>query len=209
MADLPTTVWWVGSSVAAAIAMLLAFPPRRSLRRLDRTPPDVAAHGSVGRAGWRLRPRAPRADLRAVRDTPLMLDLLAACLAAGLPSRAACRTVAAAFDSPLSADLNRVVALTELGASDADAWRSLMDHPQLAPAAADLARCLESGTRLAETLRSHAAGARDRQREAAMVRARAVGVRSVLPMMTCFIPAFILLGVLPTVASALAQAFGV
>jgi hypothetical protein len=33
-------------------------------------------------------------------------------------------------------------------------------------------------------------------------------VRSVLPLMTCFIPAFLLLGVVPTVVSAVVQAFG-
>ena len=36
----------------------------------------------------------------------------------------------------------------------------------------------------------------------------AVGVRSVLPLMTCFLPAFLLLGVVPTVASAVLHAFG-
>jgi hypothetical protein len=33
-------------------------------------------------------------------------------------------------------------------------------------------------------------------------------VRSVLPLMTCFLPAFLLLGVLPTVVSAVLHAFG-
>jgi hypothetical protein len=34
-----------------------------------------------------------------------------------------------------------------------------------------------------------------------------VGVRSVLPLMICFLPAFLLLGVLPSVVSAILKAF--
>jgi hypothetical protein len=56
------------------------------------------------------------------------------------------------------------------------------------------------------TLRHHAVQARARREAALQVVARSVGVRSVLPLMTCFIPAFLLLGVVPTVASALARA---
>ena len=67
---------------------------------------------------------------------------------------------------------------------------------------------MESGTRLTECLRQHADSARENRRAALQVRARSVGVRSVLPLMVCFIPSFLLLGVVPTVASALAHALG-
>jgi pilus assembly protein TadC len=56
-------------------------------------------------------------------------------------------------------------------------------------------------------LRSHAAAARERRRAALQQAARAVGVRSVLPLTTCFLPAFLLLGIVPTVASAVLHAF--
>ena len=56
------------------------------------------------------------------------------------------------------------------------------------------------------TLRHHAVQARERRQAALQVVARSVGVRSVLPLMTCFIPAFLLLAAVPTVASALARA---
>ena len=61
---------------------------------------------------------------------------------------------------------------------------------------------------MVEALSRHAAAAREARRTVLVVRARSVGVRSVLPLMTCFIPAFLLLGVVPTVASALAAALG-
>jgi pilus assembly protein TadC len=97
--------------------------------------------------------------------------------------------------------------MVELGAPDIDAWRSLRGHPQLGPAAIDLARSVESGTMLVETLNHHARAARADRRAALQIRARAVGVRSVLPLMICFLPAFLLLGVLPSVVSAILNAF--
>jgi hypothetical protein len=53
--------------------------------------------------------------------------------------------VAIAFEGPVGEDLDRALALAELGTSDAQAWLTLRDHPQLGPAAQDLARSVESG----------------------------------------------------------------
>jgi hypothetical protein len=125
-----------------------------------------------------------------------------------MPLRVATAAIVAAFDGPVAEDLGRVNALTALGTAEANAWRVLSDHPQLGPAAQDLARSVESGTRLTECLRQHAESVREHRRAALQVRARSVGVRSVLPLMLCFIPSFLLLGVVPTVASALAHALG-
>jgi hypothetical protein len=41
-----------------------------------------------------------------------------------------------------------------------------------------------------------------------VMQASIVGVRSVLPMMICFIPSFMLLGIVPAVVSAVFNAFG-
>ena len=89
---------------------------------------------------------------------------MAACLGAGMPVRAACRAIVEAFDGPVAEDLGRVLAMVDLGASDADAWAQLHEHPQLGPAADDLARSIDSGTLLVEGLRQHAAAARDARR---------------------------------------------
>ena len=143
-----------------------------------------------------------------ISDTPQALELIALGLAAGMPVRAAARVVADAYDSAVGEDLGRVLALVDLGMPDAEAWRTLGDHPQLGPAAQDLARSVESGTMVIEALRRHAAAAREARRAAQVVRARSVGVRSVLPLMICFIPSFLLLGVVPTVVSSLVAALG-
>jgi pilus assembly protein TadC len=145
---------------------------------------------------------------RLVADTPQALDLMAAGLAAGMPVRLAARVVVDAFDGPLADDIGRVLALVDLGVAEPEAWRSLAGHPQLGPAATELSRSVDSGTLMVEALGRHAVAARETRRRALLVRARSVGVRSVLPLMTCFIPAFLLLGVVPTVVSALVAALG-
>jgi pilus assembly protein TadC len=139
-------------------------------------------------------------------EVPQALELMAACLAAGVPMRTACAAVVRTFDGPVADDLGQVMALLQLGVADVVAWRALHDHPQLGRAAADLERAMESGTSVVEGLRHHAATARETRRGELQVRARAVGVRSVLPLMTCFLPSFMLLGIVPAVVSAVFQA---
>ena len=143
---------------------------------------------------------------RLVLDLPQALELLSACLAAGMPLRSATRAVQSAFTGPVAEDLSQVLRMVDLGISDAEAWGSMRQHPQWSSAAIDLARSVESGTMMVEILVHHARGARQLRRAALEVRAKAVGVRSVLPLMTCFLPAFMLIGVIPTVASAVTAA---
>jgi pilus assembly protein TadC len=61
---------------------------------------------------------------------------------------------------------------------------------------------------LADGLRAHADDARTEARDAAVKAARTVGVRSVVPLMTCFLPAFVLVGVVPIIASLLGDLLG-
>jgi pilus assembly protein TadC len=169
--------------------------------------PIIAVAGVLA-LGW-LEPRSGRRRRQQlIMEAPQALELLAACLAAGLPAGTACVAVVKTFDGPVSDDLGRVLAMLELGVGEVSAWRALQDHPQLGLAAQDLARSVESGTSMVEDLRHHAAAAREARRGALQARARAVGVRSVLPMMICFIPSFMLLGIVPAVVSAVFNAFG-
>ncbi len=167
--------------------------------------PVLVAVVTVG-LGWLEPAGHRRQQQRLVQDLPQALELLSACLAAGMPLRRATNSVAACFDGPVADCLAGVLGLVDLGVSDAEAWRTLRRHPQWGPAAIDLARSVESGTMMVEVLAHHARDARTRRRGDLEVRAKAVGVRSVLPMMTCFLPAFMLVGVVPTVASAVQNA---
>jgi pilus assembly protein TadC len=166
----------------------------------------VLAGTSLLALGW-VEPRSARHHRQQlIMEVPQALELMAACLAAGLPARTACVAIVRTFEGAVADDLGQVVALQQLGVPDVTAWHSLNDHPQLGLAAADLARSVESGTSLVEGLRHHAAAAREARRSELQVRARAVGVRSVLPLMTCFIPSFMLLGIVPAVVSAVFDA---
>jgi pilus assembly protein TadC len=166
----------------------------------------VVTVGGAVVLGW-LEPGATRlARRRRIADTPQALDLLASCLSAGLPVRSALRAVVEVMDGPLADDLGQVLRLTELGHDDVSAWRTLARHEQLGAAALDLARSVETGALLVESLLVHAELAREERHGQVEEAARRVGVRSVLPLMVCFIPAFLLLGIVPTVASAVLNA---
>ena len=141
-----------------------------------------------------------RAEARVVLELPETFDLLAAALEAGQPLRSAVSTVAGLAPPATAPTLQRIAAMVGVGIADADAWRSFADDPWWGDAARDLARSCETGTPAAALLRQLADDARTRRRDELLKRARAVGVRSVLPLSCCFLPAFLLTGVVPIVA---------
>lgn len=76
---------------------------------------------------------------------------------------------------------------------------ALEDDP-LAPAARALGRAAEGGAPVAAAVARLAADARARSRAQGELAARRVGVLVVAPLGLCFLPAFVLLGVVPVVA---------
>jgi pilus assembly protein TadC len=150
--------------------------------------------------------RSRRRRRQLLMEAPQALELLASCLAAGLPLRAATAAVVDLYPGPIGEDLGSVLKVVDLGLPEVDAWRTLRGHPVLGGVAMDLARSADSGTVLVDALNQHAKAARQRRHAALQVAARAVGVRSVLPLMACFLPAFLLLGVVPSVVSAIVNA---
>lgn len=144
---------------------------------------------------------ANRAEL--VAELPTALDVLAACVASGMPLRGATAAVAAAADGPLGERLASVVARTSAGFSDGDAWSALREDEALGPVARDLARAADAGTAIGALLVRHAESARSAAYAAALARAKAVGVRTIIPVSVCYLPAFFLLGVVPVIAGVL------
>lgn len=132
-------------------------------------------------------------------------DLLAACLASGAPVPTAVEAVAAAIGPPAAEPLRGWVAGVALGADQAQAWRALATEPALAPLALAAARSADSGAPLADLLPGVAADLRRRSRARAESAARAAGVAAVAPLAACFLPAFLLLGVVPVVAALASQ----
>ncbi|SDD10289.1 type II secretion system F family protein [Auraticoccus monumenti] len=135
---------------------------------------------------------------------PQTWELLACCVETGLPLSHACRAVAELPDNPAAEVLAGVVARIDVGMGQEEALLELREDPVVGRVVADLARGLRSGTGMTELLVEHAAEAREVHHAALQSAAKAVGVRSVLPLMLCYLPAFFLIGIVPVIGGAVA-----
>ncbi|MBE1532229.1 type II secretion system F family protein [Actinomadura algeriensis] len=141
-----------------------------------------------------------RRRARLVADLPVAVDLLAACLRGGTPWQDAVDAVVDAIGGPLGEELERVSVQIRLGADPAKAWLALTEEPSLASLARAAVRATSGGAALAPSLARLARDQRRVARTAAAARARAAGIRVLAPLGLCFLPAFVLLGVVPAVA---------
>lgn len=157
----------------------------------------VAVWFSSGRSGSAERKRR---RARLIADLPVAVDLLAACLRGGAPWHDAVAAVAEAVGGPLGDELQAVSVQIRLGADPAEAWLALAAEPMLAPLARAATRAASTGAALAPSLSRLARDQRRVARTAAAARARAAGIRALAPLGLCFLPAFVLLGVVPAVA---------
>ncbi len=162
----------------------------------------------VRRLTGRLESRAAR-DRRIALEQQLaeVCDLLAATLASGAAVPDAIAAVGRACASPANEELARVLAALRLGAAAAQAWQDAQVAPEFARLQRAFERSAVSGAPLADVLTAVARDERRRRRAAVEVAARSAGVRAVGPLAACFLPAFILLGVVPVVASMAVQVF--
>ncbi|MGH3374094.1 MAG: type II secretion system F family protein [Actinoallomurus sp.] len=149
----------------------------------------------------RLEPRAVRLRrARIITDLPMAIDLLVACLRGGGAWHESVEAVADAVGGPLGTELGRVAARIRLGADPTEEWLGLAADPVLAPLGRAAARAATGGAPVAATLARLARDQRRTARAAASARARTAGVRAVAPLGLCFLPAFVLLGIVPAVA---------
>lgn len=139
-----------------------------------------------------------------VSALPQVCDLLAVAVAAGQPLRRAVEVVAEAVGGPAAEVLAGVAARVRLGEPEAQAWAELEAEPAFQYVAREVSRTVSTGLGLAPLLCDLAVEARRTAAAAALVRARQVGVRSVLPLMVAFLPSFLLLGVVPVVGGIIA-----
>ncbi len=162
----------------------------------------------VARMLSRLQPRAERLmqeQLAAV--LPLAVDLLAACVTAGTPPGDALTVVARAVGGPFAVRVEPATSALTLGADPMVAWDALLADPVLAPLARAMAATGRAGTAPGPQLARLAADARDTARRQAQARARSLGARAAAPLGLCFLPAFVLVGIVPLVAGVASTAF--
>jgi pilus assembly protein TadC len=168
----------------------------------------VVAAAAVAVLGerWLGGAAAPGEGEASTRALPGACDLLAVCLAAGVPVGAALAAVGAAVPPPLGTHLARVAALHRLGAEPRRAWAEL--PAELAALGRVVVRAGESGAAAAPALRSLAGDARAAARATAEAAVRRAGVWVLAPLGLCFLPAFVCLGVVPMVLGIAGDVFG-
>ncbi len=156
------------------------------------------------RALRRIEPAAARKErLRAVADLPLAADLLAAALRAGAPVDRAAAAVAEALGGPLGERLARVARSLRLGGGPHEAWAHLAGVTGAERLVGAAVRSSASGAALAGALTRLADDLRADRCVAMEAAARRAGVLIVLPLGLCFLPAFILAGLVPVVVAVL------
>lgn len=149
-------------------------------------------------------PSVRRRRERLAASVPHAVDLMAACLSAGLSPAAAVEQISGAVDEPLASELAGLGARLQMGVDPATVWADLSHHPQLGGLGRTVFRAVESGASVADALLRLADDLRRLNRAAVESRARAVGVKAALPLGVCLLPAFVLIGVVPLVVGSLA-----
>ena len=168
----------------------------------------LAAGALAAWSVWRVlgateSPAAARRRERLDRDLPTGVDLLAACVHSGAAVESALLTVADAIGGPLAAELPGVHHRLALGVDPVTAWQQL-DVPVLQPLSHAVLRAYESGAAVTDAISLLADDLRERARTEVLVRANSVEVRAAAPLGACFLPAFVLIGVVPLVAGTFA-----
>lgn len=166
--------------------------------------PAAIVYYVIPRAISRLEPAATKQrNAQIAHDLPLAIDLLTACLRAGRPPQQALALVAEALPGPLADIFTKIAHHLALGADPATAWAHLRSEPPCAPMARAITRSLRSGAPLSKTLEHLADETRRVHHHTADQQARAAESRAALPLGLCFLPAFVLLSIVPTIADSL------
>lgn len=169
--------------------------------------------GAAGAVCWRVTgrmepPAARRRRERLVAAVPHVVDLMAACLSAGLSPDAAVEQIAEAVEPPVRDELAALSSRLRLGVDPVTVWSDLARHPQLGGLGRSVARAVDSGASVADAMQRLADDLRRIARADVETRARAVGVKAAVPLGVCLLPAFVLVGVVPLVAGSVTVLVG-
>jgi Flp pilus assembly protein TadB len=169
-------------------------------------PAGPVAGSAAALAAWwvlaRAEPPSRRRERQEVQRTlPHLIDLFASTLRSGAEPVAGLAQVCAALPGPAADRLAAVVERSRWGVAGIEAWQALSDDDELAPLARAMVRSLTSGASVVQTVERLADDLARESAARAEDTARRVGVAAAVPLGVCLLPAFLLLGVVPTVAS--------
>lgn len=184
------------AAVLLAAAFLIGAGPLRTRRR----------------AGVCAEIRRRNSESHSARDpfaVASALDMLAACLAAGMPVATAAAATSPGAPAQLAAMLRRAADLLALGADPDTAWSAPDGADDGCQALMRLARrSANSGSSLAEGVAELAEQSRQEATHSAAAAAERAGVLIAGPLGLCFLPAFVCLGIVPVVAGLAGDVFG-
>ncbi|RYC10652.1 type II secretion system protein [Nocardioides zhouii] len=169
-------------------------------------PTGPVAGAAAAAAAWWVLARAESPSRRrereeVLRTLPHLIDLFASTLRSGAEPVAGLAQVCAALPGPAADRLAPVVERARWGAGGLEAWQVLSGDDELAPLARAMVRSLTSGASVVQTVERLADELARESAARAEDAARRVGVAAAVPLGLCLLPAFLLLGVVPTVAS--------
>jgi pilus assembly protein TadC len=142
------------------------------------------------------------AEAKRTLAMPVALDVLSACFMIGASQEVALNAVGTGMAGTLGEDLRTVSRAMAAGADAAEAW-SLVEAPDLQSLGAILTRTRNTGAPVTPLLVLLADQQRQRAKAVAMDSARALGVRVAGPLGLCFLPAFLVVAVVPLIVSLL------
>jgi pilus assembly protein TadC len=156
----------------------------------------VAAVSAVGLV---LTGRSRPAPTAVAEDVAIVLELIAGCLMSGLSMVDALQAAADAGDHVTREACLRTAVELRRGAGAAQAWAPWTQDVWLAAAARVTTRTTDSGAAVADDLTRTASRIRGQRRAMRQERVQRAGVWVVLPLGLCFLPAFVLVAVVPLV----------
>ncbi|MDA8370192.1 MAG: type II secretion system F family protein [Nocardiopsaceae bacterium] len=188
-----------------ALHWSVPFVPALTLTLIVGPFAGFAAGVPIGCALWWGLRRADTPNSRlgragAAAGLPIAIDLLVAGLRAGGSMTEVLTAVTDAVSGPIGRPLGEVAEQLRLGADPAAAWRGVDGPPELTAVGRALARAADSGAPIADILERQAAEIRGASRNAALARSQRLGVLVVAPLGLCFLPAFVLIGIVPLAA---------
>lgn len=147
----------------------------------------------------RAAPSGPATGPAGQVEIGVLLELLGAAVRAGASVPRALEAVGRAVGGPDGAALHRAGAAIVLGAGWTEAWAGA--PPRLAVVRSALGLAWEQGAAPGESLRAAGEQLRADQQALARQAAARLAVHLVLPLGVCFLPAFLLIGLLPVLLS--------